>query len=42
MNSFEKFNGKKLPARKSFYSFTKDEKIGDYGKISDGRLKIKC
>ena len=41
MNSFEKFNGKKLTARKSFYSFTKDEKIGDDGKISDGRISVK-
>ena len=34
MNSFEKFNEKKLPARKYFYSSTKDEKISDDGHIS--------
>ena len=27
MNSPKRFNGKKLPARKYFYSSTKDEKI---------------
>ena len=35
MNSFERFNEEKLPARKYFYSSTKDGKIGDDGKISD-------
>ena len=34
MNSFERFNEEKLPSRKYFYSSTKDEKIGDDGKIS--------
>ena len=29
MNSFERFNEKRLPARTYFYSSTKDEKIGD-------------
>ena len=33
MNSFEKFNEKKLPARKYFYSSTKNGKIGDDDKI---------
>ena len=33
MNSFERFNENKLPVRKYFYSSTKDEKIGDNGKI---------
>ena len=36
MNSFERFNEEKLPARKHFYSSTKYGKIGDDGKISDG------
>ena len=36
MNSFERFNEEKLPARKYFYSSTKDGKICDDGKISDG------
>ena len=33
MNSFEKFNEKKLPARKYFYISTKDGTFSDYGKI---------
>ena len=33
MNSFERFNEEKLPARKYFYSYIKDGKIGDNGKI---------
>ena len=41
MNSFEKFNEKKLPARKYFYSSTKDETIRDDGKISDGHISAK-
>ena len=41
MNSFERFNEEKLPAKKSFYSSTKDEKIGDDGKISDGHISAK-
>ena len=40
MNSFEKFNEEKLPARKYFYSSTKDGKIGDDGKISDGHISV--
>ena len=32
---------KKLPARKYFYSSTKDGKIGDDGKISDGHISVK-
>ena len=35
MNSFERFNEEKLPARKYFYSSTKDGKIADDGKISE-------
>ena len=38
MNSFEKFNEEKLPAKKCFYSSTKDGKISDNGKILDGHI----
>ena len=41
MNSFERFNEEKLPARKYFYSSAKDGKIGDDGKISDARISVK-
>ena len=41
MNSFGKFNEKKLPSRKYFYSSAKDGKIGDDGKISDGYISVK-
>ena len=41
MNSFEKFNEKKLPARKYFYSSTADGKIGDDGKMSDSQISVK-
>ena len=41
MNSFERFNEEKLAARKYFYSSTKDEKISDDGKISDGHISVK-
>ena len=41
MNSFERFNEEKLPARKYFYSSTKDGKIGDNGKISDSHVSVK-
>ena len=41
MNSFERFNEKKLPAKKYFYSSIKDGKIGDDGKISDGHISVK-
>ena len=30
-----------MPARKYFYSSTKDGKIGDDGKISDGHISVK-
>ena len=40
MNSFERFNKEKLPARKYFYISIKDGKIGDDGKISDGLIDI--
>ena len=41
MSSFERFNEKKLPARKYFYCSTKDGKIGDDGKISDSHISVK-
>ena len=41
MNSFERCNEEKLPARKYFYRSTKDAKIGDDGKISDGHISVK-
>ena len=41
MNSFEKFNEEKLPAKKYFYSLTKDGKISDDGEISDGHISAK-
>ena len=41
MNSFERFNEERLPARKYFYSPTKDRKISDDGKISDGHISFK-
>ena len=37
----ERFNEEKLPARKYFYSSTKDGKIDDDGKISDGHISVK-
>ena len=41
MNSFERFNEEKLPARKDFFSSTKKGKIDDDGKISDGHISFK-
>ena len=41
MNSFKRFNEEKLPARKYFYSSTKDGKIGDDDKILDGHTNFK-
>ena len=40
MDSFERFNEKKLPAEKYFYSSIKDGKIGDDSKISDGHIDV--
>ena len=40
MDSFERFNEEKLPDKKYFYSSTKDAKIGDGGKISDGHIDV--
>ena len=41
MNSFKRLNEEKFPARKTFYSSSKDEKIGNDGKISDGHISVK-
>ena len=41
MNSFERFNEEKLPAKKYFYSSPKDGKSGDDGQISDGHISVK-
>ena len=41
MNSLERFNQEKLPAKNFFYSSIKDEKFGNDGKISDGHMNIK-
>ena len=40
MNSFKRFNEDKLCARKYFYSSSKDKKISEDGKISDGHVSI--
>ena len=40
MNSFKGFNEGKLCARNYFYSSTKDKKISEDGKISDGHASI--
>ena len=41
VNSFERFNEEKLPAKNYFYSSIKDGKIGDGGKILDGNISVK-
>ena len=41
MNSFERFNEEKLPARKYFFSSTKIEKIGNDRKKSDGHISFR-
>ena len=41
INRFERFNEEKWPAKICFYSYIKDGKIGDDGKISDGHINIK-
>ena len=41
MNSFERFNEEELPARKCFFSSTKNRQIGDDGKKSDGHISSK-
>ena len=41
MNSFERFNEEKLPPTNYFYSYVKDEKIGDDGKISGRHISVK-
>ena len=40
MNSFERLNEEKLPAKKCFYSSIKDGKIGDDDKISNGHIDV--
>ena len=40
MNSFERFNVEKLPARTYFYSATKDGKMNDNVKISNGHIRV--
>ena len=40
MNSFKRFNEKKLCARKYFFSSIKKGKIDEDGKISDGHMSI--
>ena len=41
MNSFKRFNEKKLLEKKYFYSSINDGKIGDDGKIWDGHIIVK-
>ena len=41
MNSFERFNEEKLPAKIFFFSSIKKGKIGDDGKISNGHISVK-
>ena len=41
MNRFERFDEETLPARKYFYSSTKNKKIGDDGKKSDDQISFK-
>ena len=41
MNRFERFDEETLPARKYFYSSTKDKKIGDDGKKLDDQISFK-
>ena len=41
MDSFEKFNEEKLPARKHFFSSIKKIKMNEDGKISDGHISVK-
>ena len=41
MNSFERFNEEKLPARKYFFSSIEKGKIGDSDKILDGHITVK-
>ena len=41
MNSLERFNEEKLPAKKYFFSSTKKGKIGNDSKKSDGHISFK-
>ena len=40
MNSFERFDEEKLPARKYFFSSTKKGKIDNHDKISDNHINF--
>ena len=40
MDSFERFNEEKLPAKKYFYGSITDGKIGDDGKISGSHIDV--
>ena len=40
MNSLEKFNEEKLPARECFCSSTRERKIGNDGEISDVHVSV--
>ena len=41
MDSFEKFNEEKLPARRDFFSLIKKRKTDEDGKISDNHISVK-
>ena len=41
MNSFERFNEEKLPAKRYFFSSIKKGKISNDGKISNGHISVK-
>ena len=41
MNSFEKFNKEKLPAKKHLFSSIKKRKFDEDSKISDGHISVK-
>ena len=41
MNSFERFNEEKLPARKYFFSSIKKRKVDDGDKIWNGHISVK-
>ena len=40
IESFERFNGEKLPNKKQLHSSIKNGKIDDDGKISDGHIDV--
>ena len=41
INSYERFNEEKLPAKKYFFNLTKKGKISNDGKISDSHICVK-